>query len=319
MPRAIITPSYRGEQRSARLDMHRVSTSSSHQNLDQIITPHPPPNMSGPPVPDQNPMPNLSAPVFNAKRLEAFSLGDFIELLEAAGMTPITPPTGMTPPGSFATLLEAAGPMAQVLAADAPATDRGCVDRLMESRFRFLVEHLRPDHPLTSFIGFLDSQLNGLAEAELLSFLRAARSLFVDVLGLKRREARRNRTNVPVAEAGQRLFTSFTMALPAAWSVDSNGRLARQKFPVPVERDLASRLAERLLKVLDGADPALFRRCAFSRCGRFFYARRVDQLCCSRKCNNGRLQREWYKAHGKSAVAMRDERREQMKLKGAKR
>jgi hypothetical protein len=58
---------------------------------------------------------------------------------------------------------------------------------------------------------------------------------------------------------------------------------------------------ERFLRLLDVADPARIRECAFEKCRRVFYAKRVDQLCCSRRCNNNRLQREWYKNEGELA------------------
>ncbi len=232
--------------------------------------------------------PKITAPVFDAKRLENFSLGDFAELVETAGMMPTGAERVMTAEELAAT------PVIEM--------DPACVDRLKESRFRFLVEHLRPNDPMS---GLLDR----LAEGGLRAFLHVARNLFFHLLNLKRREIRVGRTeNVPIAERAQDLFTCFTIAVPAAWLVPPNGRLTRQPFPA--ERDPTRRLVERLLKVLDGEDPARIRRCAFKNCQKVFYAKRVDQLCCSGRCNNNRLQRDWYRKHGKSAVYQRPKRSE---------
>lgn len=232
--------------------------------------------------------PKIYVPAFDAKRLETFSLGDFVELLEAAGMMP----TGAE----------------RVITAEELATaptiemDSACVDRLTESRFRFLVDHLRPSDTTN---GLLDR----LAVAGLGAFLHIARGLFFHLLNLKRREIRVGRTeNVPIAERAQDLFTCFTVSVTAAWLVPPNGRLTRQAFPA--ERDPTRQLVERLLKVLDGADPARIRRCGFKNCQKVFYAKRADQLCCSRRCNNNRLQREWYAEHGKAAVYQRPNRKE---------
>jgi hypothetical protein len=268
----------------------KVSKSSGRSAVTRILTPSAEHNKSTAEETVAALTPKIFPPGFDAKRLETFSLGDFVELLEAAGMMP----TGA----------ERVVTAEELATAPAIEMDFACVDRLRESRFRFLVDHLRPSDTTT---GLLDR----FAVAGLLQFLHSAHSLFFDLLNLKRREIRVGRTeNVPIAERAQDLFTCFTVAVPAAWLVPPNGRLTRQPFPA--ERDPTRRLVERLLKVLDGADPARIRRCAFKNCQRVFYAKRADQLCCSRRCNNNRLQREWYAEHGKSAVYQRPNRKEHM-------
>lgn len=207
----------------------------------------------------------------------------------------------------------------RVMSADDVATapiefDSTFIDRLRESRFRFLVEHLfsgdRPTYGerLKENPNDLAGLLDNNAVGGMFNFLEMTRSLFFHFLGLRRQEVSVRRTEIPVAESEQRAFTCFTMGVPAAWLVSNDGRLEPQPFPA--ERDPTRQLVERLLKVLNGADPARFRRCAFEKCQRVFYARRADQLCCSGRCNNNRLQRKWYVEHGKSAVYERANRRE---------
>jgi hypothetical protein len=271
----------------------KVSKRSDAQTVPEIIMSKAKNNKSMPPGATEAPTPKISAPAFDAKRLETFSLGDFVELLEAAGMMPT---------GSEKVL------SAEEIAAGPIEMDFACVGRLGGSQFRFLVEHLRPDDPTSG-------RLDQFALAGLLSFLYAARSLFYHLLNLKRREARVGRTNVPTADPAQNLFASFTMSVPATWSVTLNGKLIPQPFP---ERDPTWRLVQRLLKELDGADPARVRRCAFEGCGRVFYAKRKDSICCSARCNNNRLQREWYqsnKLEAKAKIAGRANRREELKAR----
>jgi hypothetical protein len=254
-------------------------------------------NKSMPPGAAEALTPKISAPVFDAKRLETFSLGDFVELLEAAGMMP----TGTE----------------KVMIAEEAETspieiDSACLDRLRESRFRSLLEHIHPDPNDSGGIGRVDYYI----VHSLLNFLSMTRSLIFHLAGLKRRENKLGRNNVPVAEPGQPVFTAFT--LPIGLVVNEDGLLSskplvwyRQRNPVPI-------LVDRLVKILEGADPACFRRCAFSKCGRIFYARRIDQLCCSPRHNNNRLQREWYqsnKLEAKAKIAGRANRREELKAR----
>jgi hypothetical protein len=49
--------------------------------------------------------------------------------------------------------------------------------------------------------------------------------------------------------------------------------------------DPSEGLLKRLFTLLDGADPALIRKCSLEECDKIFYAKRLDQLCCSRACN----------------------------------
>jgi hypothetical protein len=85
-----------------------------------------------------------------------------------------------------------------------------------------------------------------------------------------------------------------------------DGRLCRHREDGPVNR--GKLLIARFVELLDGAELARFRRCAHLKCGKVFYARRLDQLCCSPVCNNARWQRNWYKKHGKSVSEYRHDR-----------
>ena len=243
-------------------------------------------------------IPKTSLPEFDPKRLETFSLEDFVELLEAAGSMP----TGNE----------------KVLTVEESATapiqnDVGCIDRIRKSRFRFLVEHLYSgeqlirDLPLKENLNDALRLLHVSAVDGLINFLTMTHDLFYHVLALKRGEGYVGRSKVPIAEPNQDLYTYFVRREPAAWSVDSDGRLASQRFP---EIDPSRGLVERLLELLNRADPARIRQCAFRNCGKCFYAKRIDQVCCSRRCNNNRLQLEWYEKHGKSAVYIRASRGE---------
>jgi len=196
-------------------------------------------------------IPKTSLPEFDAKRLETFSLEDFVELLEAAGLMP----TGNE----------------KVLTVEESATA-----------------------PIQAVDG-------------LINFLTMTHDLFYHVLALKRGEGYVGRSKVPIAEPNQPLYTYFVRREPAAWYVDSDGRLASQPSR---EIDPSRGLVERLLTLLNRADPARIRQCAFRNCGKCFYAKRIDQVCCSRRCNNNRLQLEWYEKHGKSAVYIRASQRE---------
>jgi hypothetical protein len=94
--------------------------------------------------------------------------------------------------------------------AEIEAKTRECLDRLKESRLRFLVEHLRPNDPTTGATGVLDY----IAAQGLLIFLIAAASLFLKFLNLRRREIRVGRTIVPIAEPSPQIFSYITTIVP---------------------------------------------------------------------------------------------------------
>jgi hypothetical protein len=242
--------------------------------------------------------PKTSLRGFDVKRLETFSLGDFVELLEAAELMPTGRERVLT---------------AEELLTTPIPTDSECIAKIRKSRFCFLVEHLYSGECLIRDLRRKEkgddviAHLYGTAVAGLINFLMITRALFYHILELKRGENRVGRSHVPTAETGQELYAYYIRVEPVAWRVDSDGRLASQPFR---EIDPSRALVERLLKLLSGSDPARIRRCAFVNCGKVFYAQRIDQLCCSRRCNNNRLQREWYQEHGKSAVYVRASRRE---------
>jgi hypothetical protein len=216
-----------------------------------------------------------------AELLKSFSIPDFIELLEAAGVAPV--------PGQW------------------PAIERTCLDRLRASRFSLVVGPPRSqddvppnDDPLANLSRQLAELSRTRAEGRLLNFLSMARDLFVQAVNLECHQNRAGRTQIPVAEPGQYLTTlgsaapSDSMNWVPVWVVGQNGRLERL-----VEEDPAPLLRERLFELLDGADPARIRHCAYEKCARIFYAKRPDSLCCSLRCNNNRLQREWYDREAK--------------------
>ena len=278
----------------------KVSMRSSTDGRQQLLRSRERRNNSETAKGDESFAPETCTPAFDPKRLEKFSLGDFVELVEAAGMMPTGTERVMS---------------VEEVASAPIEVDLTFVDRLRGSRFRFLVEHLfsgdrqtyveRLKENPNDLAGLLDSNAVG----GMFNFLEMTRSLFLHLLRLRRREVRARRTEIPFAEPGQRAFTCFTMGVPDAWLVTNDGRLERRPFPA--ERDPTRQLVERLLKVLNGADPARFRRCAFEKCQRIFYAKSVNRLCCSsRPCNNNRLQRKWYVKYGKSAVYESANRRE---------
>jgi hypothetical protein len=243
--------------------------------------------------------PKISAPNFEMHSLETLSLADFAGLLEAAGLMPT---------GNDKVL------SAKEVATTPFETEQACLDRLRNSRFGFLVEHFYTGDRLIRDVQ-LEQNPNdptrvqdSYAIAGLLTFLHMARGLFFQILAVKREETNVGLVRTPRAEPGQHLFAAFTSRLAAAWSVGKSGRLERR--PTLGQVNLAGPLVERLLKVIDGADPARVRQCAFKTCQKIFYAKRVDQLCCSRRCNNNRIQRRWYEEHGKSAVYVRVNHRE---------
>jgi hypothetical protein len=88
------------------------------------------------------------------------------------------------------------------------------------------------------------------------------------------------------------------------WTVGTDGRLNS----VRTLDSLADRLMARFKGLVEGVEMDRFRRCAYDKCGRIFYARNRRQRCCSKRCSNAVLQREWYKRHGKADVYLKGER-----------
>jgi len=88
------------------------------------------------------------------------------------------------------------------------------------------------------------------------------------------------------------------------WTVGTAGRLNS----VRTLDSLADRLMARFKALVEGVEIERFRRCAYAKCGRIFYARNRRQRCCSKRCSNAVLQREWYKRHGKADVYLKGEK-----------
>jgi hypothetical protein len=88
------------------------------------------------------------------------------------------------------------------------------------------------------------------------------------------------------------------------WIVGADGRMN----PVAALDSRAGWLMDRFKVLVNGVEIERFRRCAYARCGRIFYARNRRQRCCSKRCSNAVLQHEWYKRHGKAAVYRKGER-----------
>jgi hypothetical protein len=214
--------------------------------------------------------------VLDAKFLESFSsLADFAELLEVTKTIPARE------------LLELSAGRFE-LKPD-PAETLVCLER---SRFRFLVEHI-------------PTAKRPVVAESLLDFLKGANFLFIQLVDSNRkvrirRDKRGHERRTQTAEAGQRLVGMFRITIRPLYLVSEKGTLLRQRELLGVDPTPA--LTQRFMEVLEGADSTRVRQCAFVECRRVFYARRADQLCCSGRCNNNRLQREWYGRHGKSAV-----------------
>lgn len=80
--------------------------------------------------------------------------------------------------------------------------------------------------------------------------------------------------------------------------------------PAPLIDNPLVRLYERIERLFDQAKPSRFRRCAYERCNRRFYATRADRRCCSKRCANNLAQREWYREHSVEAKLRKDERQQ---------
>jgi hypothetical protein len=96
----------------------------------------------------------------------------------------------------------------------------------------------------------------------------------------------------------------FATSRAHRWTVGTDGRLNS----VAALDSPAARLMDRFKALVDGVEIERFRRCAYNKCGRIFYAGNRRQRCCSKRCSNAVLQREWYKRHGKAAVYQKGER-----------
>jgi predicted RNA-binding Zn ribbon-like protein len=96
----------------------------------------------------------------------------------------------------------------------------------------------------------------------------------------------------------------FATSRAHRWIVGADGRLN----PVAALDSPAARLAARFKALVEGVEMDRFRRCAYAKCGRIFYARNRRQRCCSKRCSNAVLQREWYKRHGKADVYLKGEK-----------
>ncbi len=97
-----------------------------------------------------------------------------------------------------------------------------------------------------------------------------------------------------VGEPGQRRWLAAIVPFNVSWTMTADTFV-----PDPVIENPLQRLLERITALFSTAKPGRFRQYALESCGRLFYAKRADQLCCSSKCNNARLQREWNHQHGK--------------------
>jgi hypothetical protein len=88
------------------------------------------------------------------------------------------------------------------------------------------------------------------------------------------------------------------------WTVGTDGRLNS----VRTLDSLADRLMARFKALVEGVEMDRFRRCAYARCGRIFYAKKRDSRCCSGRCSNAVRQRAWYRRHGKADVYLKGEK-----------
>jgi len=167
-------------------------------------------------------------------------------------------------------------------------------DTIRGSRFRDLVE--RPHGPGPEL------PLYGIRDRNVGRFVVELRRLVDGLLG------------GPLSEHDpeQIVLTNFTISKWGVWRA-ANGRLTlSSENPSSADSkskilDPVAQLVATLFEKFAGADLARFRRCA--RCKRAFYAARADSVCCSHRCNNNRLQHEWYQRHGKAAKYQPSQRR----------
>lgn len=220
-------------------------------------------------------IPKSSPSVLDAKVLETFSLADFIEMAAAGRPYPVDPIIDDRPLDLPHTITAGdiwdAGAQTKADIANRDAA----VERVLEdSRFSVLRDSVLcaqlPDHMVE----------RTLARSNFASFLSNTFELFASLVDRKPFDINfTTSTFLPVGEAGGR----FVFA-----------QSAMQANPVPA-------LFQRLVSLLGDADAARLRRCAFEGCKRVFYAKRKDSMCCTARCNNCRLQREWYQRRDKSA------------------
>jgi hypothetical protein len=129
-------------------------------------------------------------------------------------------------------------------------------------------------------------------------------------------ESRYEAVNLGYAIAALRAFLQSAVTRPPEinidlvatqrhrWTVGADGRLnSARTFD-----SLADRLMARFKGLVEGVEIERFRRCAYARCGRIFYAKKRDSRCCSGRCSNAVRQREWYKRHGKADVYRKGEK-----------
>jgi hypothetical protein len=156
------------------------------------------------------------------------------------------------------------------------------------------------------WFGKLDQTLNA---ATVYAILQVRRALKTFVEWPPRQEiVRKSKRRTDTKD--QRRHIHFQLAVPGLWLVPifvlhyTHFRAAQDGRLQVIDEHYPSypaQLIERLYELLDGAYVTRFRRCAYRKCRRLFYARRDDQLCCTPRCNNDRWQLKSYASHGKSA------------------
>jgi hypothetical protein len=216
---------------------------------------------------------NASSQVFDREFLESLKLADFDEMQRVAKPLP-----------NFS--LDGA------LRGEHEDEIYGVILRLVASRFG-------------GPFALLLNSASGLAQANVLRIYRAAVVSVLVKIGCFFEELAsipKPAATIPADRSNQR-FALLTAFLPmCAFVLGPGGQLNRE----PLDRlldaaNLAPALFERLRELLKDADVDRFRRCAFTKCGRAFYAKYSNSLCCSRRHNNDRLQREWYAREGRAA------------------
>jgi hypothetical protein len=268
----------------------KISKRSSGNATTKVLTPSTEHNELSADGPAEALTPNNSASKTDAELLGTLSLADFDEMLQVAKPLPDFSLDG-------------------ALRGEHEDEIYGVILRLVASRFG-------------GPFALLLNSASGLAQANVLRIYRAAVVSVLVKIGCFFEELAsipKPAATIPADRSNQR-FALLTAFLPmCAFVLGPGGQLNRE----PLDRlldaaNLAPALFERLRELLKRVDDVgRFRRCAFTKCGGAFYAKYSTSLCCSRRHNNGRLQREWYKKHGKSAVAMRTQKREPKKSKGA--
>jgi hypothetical protein len=237
-------------------------------------------------------MPKSSVPGFDARLLENLSLGDFVEMARIG-----TPTTEDKELEGLRRLAE------QPRFRD--------VTRPFFEYYDTILAAPRELGAMLSLFVELGVGIQGFLKSIAVFFDKLAdrqSQTVAPVIGQSagKREPRGSRLKRPPSSvAGRLVALSLPRIAPHIFKTDG-GRLVQISHTL----DPTLQLLDRLLELLEGVDTSRFRRCAFEKCRQVFYAKRVDQLCCSRRCNNNRLQREWYQKYGKSKVYERASRRE---------